>query len=409
MARFDSVAATAAYLTQMSPAAQAKAVAYTQGSHWLVLWGWLVTLAATWLILKSHILSDLEARLESDKARPWLVSALLSLIFLTIDFVVELPWDSYAQWWREAQYGLTSQPWMGWFADNFIVFVVGLPVYVLLFLAIYALMRHAPRSWPLWCGAVVGGLYLFGAWAQPVLIEPLINSYQQAPAGPVRDAVVALGKANGVPTDKILVYNGSKQSNRYTANVGGVFGTARVALSDTMFTKGADLAQIRAVVGHEMGHYVRQHVLWGAGFLTIMAMIAGWVIQRLFPIVRGWLRASEIGGVADPAGLPIVMMIFATLGLLATPLFNAQGRIEEADADHFSLVHVNEPDGLAEALIKSAEYRAPSPSLLEELIFYDHPSVERRIRTAMDWKAAHPRPAAPTLVVPPSAAPSSSS
>ena len=54
----------------------------------------------------------------------------------------------------------------------------------------------------------------------------------------------------------------------------------------------------------------------------------------------------------------------------------------------------NEPDGLAKALIQTVEYRAATPSRLEEVLFYDHPSVSRRIENAMRWKAAHP-PATP--------------
>jgi STE24 endopeptidase len=389
MAGFDPAAATAAYLAQMSPAAQAKAVAYTQGGHWLLLWGWVVSLAIYWIILRSRVLSRLEARLEGSRPRPILVSFLLSLIFLVFEFALSLPWESYAHWWREGQYGLTSQPWVGWLTDQLVVFAVQLPFIALFLVAFYALMRHARRSWPIWSGLLAGGFFLFAAWAQPVLIEPLVNTYKPAPPGPVRDLVVEMGKANGVPTDRIFVYNGSKQSNRYTANVAGLFGTARVALSDTMFKKGADLAEIRGVVGHEMGHYVRQHVLWGTGFITLMVMITGLLIQGLFPLARGLLRANEVGGVADPAGLPILMMLFATLSLLGTPLLNTESRLEEADADTFSLVHANEPDGLSQALIKTAEYRAPSPSSLEEFLFYDHPSVEHRIRKAMAWKAAH--------------------
>ena len=403
MATFDPAAATAAYLAQMSPAAQAKAIAYTQGGHWLLLWGWAVSLGAYWLILRSHLLCGLEARLEGRRPRPLLVSFLLSLIFLALDFVLELPWDSYAQWWREGQYGLTSQSWTGWFTDGAIQFAVQLPVIALFFVALFALMRRAPRSWPVWAGALTGAFYLFGAWAGPAVIEPLINTYKPAPPGPVRELVVTLGKANGVPTDKIYIYNGSKQSNRYTANVAGLFGTARVAMSDVMFKKGADLAEVRGVVGHEMGHYVRQHVLWATAFLMVLVMIAGWLIQGLFPIVRGLLRASEVGGAADPAGLPILMMLFATLSLLATPLINTETRLEESDADTFSLVHANEPDGLSEALIKTAEYRAASPSDLEEFLFYDHPSVGHRIRKAMNWKAAHMAPAVPNRPAAPSA------
>lgn len=42
-----------------------------------------------------------------------------------------------------------------------------------------------------------------------------------------------------------------------------------------------------------------------------------------------------------------------------------------------------------EALAKAA---APP---VQEFIFYSHPSVETRVRRAMEWKAAHPSPPAP--------------
>jgi STE24 endopeptidase len=389
MASFDPAAATAAYLAQLPQQAQAKAVAYTQGSHWLLLWGWLVALAACWLILKSRILARVEAGLEHEKPRPIVASFLVSLIFLGLDAVLELPWAAYAQWWREGLYGLTSQPFVSWLTDNLIQAGVQTLFVALFLVALYALMRAARASWPLWAGALAGGFMLFSTWAQPVFIEPLINHYTPAPPGPVLDLVTAMAKANGVPTDRIYVYNGSKQSNRYTANVSGIGGSARVALSDTMFSKGADLAEIKGVVGHEMGHYVRQHALWDTGILALLAVIASWLLQRLFPVVRGLLRASEVGGVADPAGLPILAGVFATLVLLGTPLLNTVSRLQEADADAFSLSDANEPDGLAKALIKTAEYRAPSPPEWEEVIFYDHPSIGRRVRAAMDWKAAH--------------------
>ena len=46
-------------------------------------------------------------------------------------------------------------------------------------------------------------------------------------------------------------------------------------------------------------------------------------------------------------------------------------------------------DALSAALVKTAEYRYPRPSAAQEFVFYSHPSVERRVRMAMDWKAAH--------------------
>jgi STE24 endopeptidase len=205
----------------------------------------------------------------------------------------------------------------------------------------------------------------------------------------------------GVPYDKILIYNGSKQSNRYTANVAGAFGTARVAMSDVMFKKDADLAEVRGVVGHEMGHYVRKHVLWGALESGLMAMIGLFLVDRLFPMAARLTGAKGVTGIADSAGLPVISILLAVLGLLATPISNSFSRWVEADADHFSVVHFNEPDGLAKALVKTIEYRADSPGKLEEFIFYDHPSVGARVRAMMDWKAEHP----PTPAAAPDEAP----
>jgi STE24 endopeptidase len=199
-----------------------------------------------------------------------------------------------------------------------------------------------------------------------------------------------MAKQVGVPSDKILIYNGSKQSNRYTANAGGFLGFGRVAMSDVMFKKDADVAEVKGVVGHEMGHYVHGHVPLAGLEFGLLALVAFFLVDRLFPLAARLLGAKGVTGLADPAGLPVVSVIFAVLGLLATPVTNSMSRWSEADADHFSVVHFNEPDGLAKALVKTIEYRADSPSRLEEVIFYDHPSVRARVQAMMDWKAAHP-------------------
>jgi STE24 endopeptidase len=83
------------------------------------------------------------------------------------------------------------------------------------------------------------------------------------------------------------------------------------------------------------------------------------------------------------------------LGLLALPLINTFGRTLESQADAYSLRTENRPDALSTALVKTAEYRYPRPTPVEEFVFYDHPSVERRVFTAMQWKAAHPEPPTP--------------
>ena len=388
MAAFDPAAATAAYMATLSPAGHAKATAYTQGGHWLLLWGWLVTVVAAWLIIRSGVLVRTEIALERRKPRLVLVSMALAAIYVVMDFVLELPWQVYAAWWREKSYGLTSQPLAGWFSEQLIGLVITVVATALFIAALYALIRRAPRTWWLWAGALAAVFLVIFQVLGPVFIAPLFNTYTPAPPGPVRDTVVALAEKAGVPHDKIYIFNGSKQSNRYTANVAGLGGSARVAMSDVMFQKGADIAEVRGVVGHEMGHYKRGHVIWGTLADSLLAIAAFGLIQLSFPWAAN-LMGARIGGIFDPAGLPVIMALVATLALLATPITNSMTRWAESDADAFSMRVANEPDGLSKALVKTIEYRASSPSDLEEFLFYDHPSVEHRVRKAMEWKAAH--------------------
>jgi STE24 endopeptidase len=92
----------------------------------------------------------------------------------------------------------------------------------------------------------------------------------------------------------------------------------------------------------------------------------------------------------------VIGIILAVLGLLGTPLIVSITRIGEIEADRYSLEVAREPDGLARALVKTIEYRAATPSALEETLFYTHPSVGNRIRRAMEWKAKHGAGSEPT-------------
>lgn len=392
-AAFDPAVETAKYLATLSPEAHAKATAYTQGGHWLLLWGTLITIVVSWLIVKSGVL----VKLRGTKG-PWLAVLAVVPVAILIDSILSLPWSIYTGWWRETQYGLKSQPLPEWLGEWGMSLGIGLVMNVILFSIIYALIRRAPKRWWLWGGLATSLFLIFAIVISPVLIEPLFNKYTPAPPGAVRDSVVEMAKANGVPSDKIFIYNGSKQSNRYTANVSGLFGSARVAMSDTMFKKDADIAEVRGVVGHEMGHYVHMHSLWFAGAFSLLSMLGFWLVDRLFPLAVRLLGARGVEGLADPAGLPVLTAVLAVLSLLATPITNTLIRTAEADADNFSLQRVNEPDGLAKALVKTIEYRAATPGQLEEIIFYDHPSVGWRVRNAMNWKAAHPATPAPVMI-----------
>ncbi len=389
MTTFDPAAAADAYVAAMGPARLAKAIAYTHGKEWMILWGWLAGLVVAWLIVRTGVTVKIRDAIDRERRKPFLSALAVTPVYLLLSAILSLPWAVYSNWWFEKSFAMTSQPLSGWFEDHLKGLVVGLIMGTIFWVVLYSVMRMAKKSWPIWSGVVAAALVAAGLFLQPMVIEPMFNTYKPAPPGPVRDTVVALGKETGTPTDKIFIYNGSKQSNRYTANVAGMFGTARVAMSDVMFKKGSSISEVRGVVGHEMGHYVHNHSLWFVGFAVALATVAFWLAGLFFPLFRGLLGAKGVGDVGDPAGLPVLAMALATVGILATPVLNSISRFTEADADAFSLVHAHEPDGLSTALVKTADYRAPRPSDLEETIFYDHPSVYHRVRKAMDWKAAH--------------------
>jgi STE24 endopeptidase len=390
MPSFDPAVATARYMATLSPEAHARATAYTQGGHWLLLWGWAVSVVVAVLVLRSGLLDRLRRRSDPTGTKPKRAAFQVALAFVTADAVLTLPWTIYSGWWRERQYQLTSQGFGGWFGEWALQLLISALVTSLFLLALYTLIRRTPRHWWLWASGVAAAGVILMLVIGPIPIEPLFNRYTPAPAGPVRDAVVALAQATNVPHDKIYIYNGSKQSDRYTANVSGLFGSARVAMSDTMFRQNADRSEVIGVVGHEMGHYARHHILWSVAFLVIVAVAGFWLTDRLFPVAARIL-GDPARRLADPAGLPVLSALLATLALLATPILMTETRMEEADADAFSMRYAHEPDGLSKALVKTIAYRASSPSALEEFLFYDHPSVERRVRHAMAWKAAHPR------------------
>ncbi|MBW8304181.1 MAG: M48 family metallopeptidase [Brevundimonas sp.] len=386
----DPAAETARWLATISPEDLDRAVAYTRGGHWLLLWGAVVSIVVACIIIRTGVLSGMRDRLERRRKRPNLVALAVGVVYLLMSAVLTLPWAIYENWWREKQYGLTEQPLAGWLGEAALSTGISTLFTGLLIIGLYFIIRRARRLWWAWGAGLSAVAVIFLLIVSPILIEPLFNTYTPAPDGPMRDAVVELAQRTGTPDDKIFIYDGSKQSDRYTANVSGLFGSARVAMSDVMFAKGADLAEVRGVVGHEMGHYVHMHSLWMTGILIVLAALVFWLIDRLFPVAKRLLGANRVGDISDPAGLPVLAAVGAVIGLLLTPVQSTMIRLIEADADQFSLVHANEPDGLSKALIKTAEYRAPSPSAIEEFIFYDHPSVENRIRRAMEWKAAHP-------------------
>lgn len=392
---FDAAAATAAYIDGLGTEALAKAAAYTMGNHWMLLWGLLVSAAVTWLAVRLRVTERVAALLTNRgfALRTWVVCA----AFMLFSAIISLPWGIYEEWGREASYGRTDQPIGDFLMQDAIGIALTTVFGALFFLGIYALIRRTGKGWWLWSGGLAAASISALLILSPIVIEPLFNDYTPVPEGPVRTALLGMADEAGIPHDRLFVYDGSRQSNNFTANVSGVFGSARIAISDVALGE-ASLAEVKAVTGHEIGHYVLGHIWRSVAVFSLLAIILFFLADRLFPAVARAFGSSATG-IGDPVGFPVLLFLVSLLGLLALPVTNGLTRMGESEADAYSLETANLPDALAGALVKTAEYRYPRPHPVQEFLFYTHPSVERRVRAGMEWKAANREKAAAAEMV----------
>lgn len=379
---FDAVSATNAYIDSLGTEALAQAAAYTAGNHWLILWSLLVTLVSTSLIVRSGILVALSNKLSQRGAfnRAFRVSA----AFIVLSAIIELPWTIYTSWYRQTQYDMTTQPLGDFLGQSGLGLALSAVLMGLLLATFYVLIKKAGQLWWAWFGGITASLVATMMLLGPSLIQPLFNEYTPVPEGEVKQAIEALALEANIPTNRIFMYDGSRQSNNFTANVSGIGSSARIAISDIAL-KQANLDEVKAVTGHEIGHYVSGHIWWVVFLLSAQVVIAFLLADRLFkPVARAFGADEDI---QNPASVPVLILLVGVLMMVFQPFNNTLSRMNEADADRYSLATVGLPDGLASALVKTAEYRDPRPAALQELLFYTHPSVESRVRMAMEWKA----------------------
>ncbi len=388
-ATFDAEAATRAYLSTLQGAARAKSDSYFEGGYWLPLWGTLVALAAYWLMLRFKWSAAWSGWAGRVTKRRWLQPALYALPFTLVGAVLVLPWTIYTAFVREHQYGLSNQGFLEWFKEWGIMLGVGLVTGAIFFAIIYAVIRKSPKRWWLWGTAAFTALATVLIMLSPIFIEPLLNKYTPMAEGPVRSEILRIAHEQGIPADNVYVVDASKQSKRISANVAGLGPTIRIALNDNLLNR-SNLAGIKAVMGHEMGHYKLYHIQKLLLYLTLMALvgfaITYWAVPRL--LARHGARWG-VREVADPASAPVFWALLALLSLPAGLIFNSVIRIHEIEADAFGLDAAREPDGFAMTAMQLSEYRKIEPTPLEEVIFFDHPSGRSRVTMAMEWKAKH--------------------
>jgi STE24 endopeptidase len=384
---FNVERATQAYLDTLSPGQRASSNAYFEGGDWLILWDFLYASVVSILLLATGFSARMRDSAERiTRLRPlqtWTYWA----EYVVLTFILGFPLTVYEAFLREHQYNLSNQTFGAWLGDQAKQVAITVVLGGLAVMALVRVVRRAPRTWHIWGAALAIVFLAISALIAPVFLAPLFNKYTLLEDARIRDPILRIARQNGIPATHVYEVDASRQSKRVSANVSGFLGTERITLNDNLLNRCSPQA-VLAVMGHEMGHYVLNHVYKIVLFYTLMLLVLFALLKAgLEWSLARWGKAWRIRDMGDLAAIPLAVLVLTVLGFIATPVFNNFTRTIEYEADIFGLNTSRQPDGFAEAALILSEYRKMEPSPLEEFLFFDHPSGRTRIYSSMRWKA----------------------
>jgi STE24 endopeptidase len=298
----------------------------------------------------------------------------------------------------EVAYGMNRQSVGGWAWDQVKGALLGAGLGVAGAELLYWLLRAAPRHWWLWGWAgflvIMVGLVQLG----PVLLLPIFFKLRRMSADDPQDAPLVerlegtfarlrardprLPRLHGIYEWKL-----GDKSAKANAALTGLGKTRRVIISDTLLA-GATPEQIEAVFIHELGHHVHQDLWRGIAFQAGLSLLGFWLAQWA---LAGLGPRLGLSGIADVAGLPLIVLVFSLLGLVLMPASNAFVRAMERRADDYSFATLGTAEPLMAALESLAEKNLAevNPPRWKEFLLYSHPSIATRLRRGRAWQAAH--------------------
>ncbi|HZL52945.1 MAG TPA: M48 family metallopeptidase [Terracidiphilus sp.] len=385
-AHFSADAATEAYMAMIPPAATARSNAYFEGGYWLILWDFLYASAVCLLLLNLRWSARMRDMAERVTRFRWLQDGLYWVQYLLLSYLLGFPLEFYEGYVREHKYGLATQSFGPWMGDEGKALLVNIVLGGLAAVLLFAIVRKLRKTWWIWGSIAAFALAVIAVAIGPVFLQPIFNKVTRLNDPKITVPILRMAHANGIPANDVYQIDASRQTTRMSANVSGFASTMRITLNDNLLRRGSP-EEIQSVMGHEMGHYVLNHIPKFLFFLSVVILISfsylywglGWALKALG---ARW----EIRDVSDPAVLPLAALMAGILFFALTPVMNTVTRMQEKEADMFGLNASREPDGFAQAAIHLSEYRKMRPGRLEERVFYDHPSGYDRIHSAMLWK-----------------------
>ncbi len=315
--------------------------------------------------------------------RWWATLLLVGAALFLAQELVSLPWSVYGGFLQLRAWGLTDRSFASWAIDHLKGLAVSGLLGALLLVGLFGLIRFSPRYWWLLAGlgSVLVGVFL--AYLAPVLIAPLFNKFvplRDTKHAPLQPQIEALAQRASLGVDAVLVMDASRQGRHTNAYFTGFFGTRRIVLYDTLLRSHGEQETL-SILAHEMGHWRRHHIAKGIAFGGLGALLGFWLLARVLDQAgaRFGIRAA-----ADPAALPLLLLLTALGGLLSLPLQNAISRGFEREADQDALTLYGHPEAFIEAEKRLARDNIANvaPADVNVLLFASHPPTLDRIAMA---------------------------
>jgi STE24 endopeptidase len=346
---------------------------------WLGLGGFALRLAFLIVVLVSGAAVVLAEVAATFSDRWWAQVLIVALALGGAQAVVALPLGWVRGFWLPRRFGLLHQPIGAWLGDRAKAAGLGGALGLAGLLLVYGLLRATPWWWLVAAAAFfLVGIALAALF--PVVIMPLFYTLTRLADPALERRLLALAERAGVAAIGVWVVDQSRKSRTANAAVVGLGRTRRIVLFDTL-AAGFREEEVEAVLAHELAHHVH-------GDLRRGLLVQGALTLATFGLAA-WLLGAGVGhwgitGVADPAGLPWLALVFLLLGAVQLPLANAFSRRIERQADDFGLALTRDPAAFIAAMerlgtLNLAERR---PHRLKEILLYSHPALDRRIARA---------------------------
>jgi len=364
----------------LSPERQAQLVSYSRFNNVWRFVGFVAGLAVLAVMLFTGLSARFRDWTSRIKLRFFAVWAFTALVLIA-DYVLYFALDVYRDFYVERSYGFLNQGFGDWFGESLLGLFLGIVISIIPVWFFYWLIGKTKKWWLVFSVGAVPFIVLFIVVA-PVVISPMFNDFTPLKDKALEAEIRTLAQKGGIGDADIFEVNGSKQSNKVNAYVTGLMGTRRIVLYDTMIA-GFTTEEIKFVMGHEMGHYVMNHIWWGVLVAMLSILIGTWLMDKAIqPVIRRFKARLGFDQVSDIASLPLVMAYISVFFFLFQPVTNGLSRYMERQSDRYGMEMSGvSVEDAARAFDKLSVYNLsdPDPNPILEFWFYDHPAIQKRI------------------------------